>query len=144
MGRSGATRPSVGKTFPSPLGPPPEAPSPPCPFPPDTAAVPAPDPPGAGEAAPRAWQPRGDPPPSSAPPGPPFEALPVRGRTPRRHRSRRGPRRHLKAVGFDSLEWVDWFNNRWLLEPIGNVPPAESEDAYYRHREAPASEAGAN
>ncbi len=29
------------------------------------------------------------------------------------------------------LEWVDWYNNRRLLEPIGNVPPAEAETAYY-------------
>jgi len=31
-----------------------------------------------------------------------------------------------------TLEWVDWFNHRRLLEPIGNVPPAELEQAYYR------------
>jgi hypothetical protein len=35
---------------------------------------------------------------------------------------RRGPWRSLKAVEFATLEWVDWFNNRRLLEPIGNVP----------------------
>jgi putative transposase len=29
------------------------------------------------------------------------------------------------------LEWVDWFNNRRLLEPIGNIPPAEAEAHYY-------------
>lgn len=44
---------------------------------------------------------------------------------------RRGPWRSLEAVEFATLEWVDWFNNRRLLEPIGNVPPAEAEDAYY-------------
>ncbi len=44
---------------------------------------------------------------------------------------RRGPWRSLEAVAFATLEWVDWFNNRHLLEPIGNVPPAEAEDAYY-------------
>ena len=27
--------------------------------------------------------------------------------------------------------WVDWFNNRRLLEPIGNIPPAEAEERYY-------------
>jgi putative transposase len=26
---------------------------------------------------------------------------------------------------------MDWFNNRWLLEPIGNIPPAEAEGRYY-------------
>ena len=31
-----------------------------------------------------------------------------------------------------TLEWVDWFNHRRLLEPIGNIPPAEAEAAYYR------------
>ncbi len=43
----------------------------------------------------------------------------------------RGPWRNLEAVEFATLEWVDWFNNRRLLEPIGNVPPAEFEDVYY-------------
>lgn len=40
---------------------------------------------------------------------------------------RRGPWRSLKAAEFATLEWVDWFNNRRLLEPIGNIPPAEAE-----------------
>ena len=31
----------------------------------------------------------------------------------------------------EDQEWVDWFNNRRLLEPIGNIPPAEAEDAYH-------------
>ena len=44
---------------------------------------------------------------------------------------RRGPWRSFEAVEFATLEWVDWFNNRRLLEPIGNIPPAEAEDAYY-------------
>ena len=44
---------------------------------------------------------------------------------------RRGPWRSLKAVEFATLEWVDWFNTRRLLEPIGHVPPAEAETAYY-------------
>jgi transposase InsO family protein len=44
---------------------------------------------------------------------------------------RRGPWRSFEAVEFATLEWVDWFNNRRLLEPIGNVPPAEAEAAYY-------------
>jgi transposase InsO family protein len=39
---------------------------------------------------------------------------------------RRGPWRSLQAVEFATLEWVDWFNRRRLLEPIGNVPPAEA------------------
>jgi putative transposase len=42
---------------------------------------------------------------------------------------RRGPWRSLDAVEFATLEWVDWFNHRRLLEPIGYVPPAEYESA---------------
>lgn len=44
---------------------------------------------------------------------------------------RRGPWRSYEAVEFATLEWVDWFNNRRLLEPIGNIPPAEAEERYY-------------
>ena len=44
---------------------------------------------------------------------------------------RRGPWRSLEAVEFATLEWVDWFNNRRLLEPIGNIPPAEAEANFY-------------
>ena len=44
---------------------------------------------------------------------------------------RRGPWRSFEAVELATLEWVDWFNNRRLLEPIGNIPPAEAEAAYY-------------
>jgi len=44
---------------------------------------------------------------------------------------RRGPWRNFEAVEFATLEWVDWFNNRRLLEPIGNIPPAEAEQRYY-------------
>jgi transposase InsO family protein len=44
---------------------------------------------------------------------------------------RRGPWRSFEAVEFATLEWVDWFNNRRLLAPIGNIPPAEAEERYY-------------
>jgi transposase InsO family protein len=44
---------------------------------------------------------------------------------------RKGPWRHLAAVEFATLDWVDWFNARRLLEPIGYVPPAEYEAQYY-------------
>jgi transposase InsO family protein len=46
----------------------------------------------------------------------------------------RGPWRGIDDVEFATLEWVDWFNHRRLLEPIGHVPPAELEAAYYRAR----------
>jgi transposase InsO family protein len=44
---------------------------------------------------------------------------------------RRGPWRSLETVEFATLEWVDWFNHRRLLEPIGYLPPAEYEARYY-------------
>ena len=49
---------------------------------------------------------------------------------------RRGPWKSLEDVEFATLEWVDWFNARRLLEPVGNVPPAEAEMRYYAEREA--------
>lgn len=36
------------------------------------------------------------------------------------------------AVELATLEWVEWFNHRRLLEPIGNIPPAEAEEHYYK------------
>ena len=44
---------------------------------------------------------------------------------------RLGPWRNLDGVEFATLTWVDWFNTRRLLEPIGYVPPAEYEAKYY-------------
>ena len=43
---------------------------------------------------------------------------------------RRGPWRSVETVEFATLDWVDWFNHRRLLEPIGYVPPAEYEARY--------------
>ena len=48
---------------------------------------------------------------------------------------RRGPWRSFEAVELATLEWVDWFNDRRLLEPIGNLPPAAAEAAYYAQLE---------
>ena len=48
---------------------------------------------------------------------------------------RRGQWRSFEAVELATLEWVDWFNHRRLLEPIGNIPPAEAEARYYEQRE---------
>jgi len=56
--------------------------------------------------------------------------------------NRRGPWRSLEWVEFATLEWVDWFNNRRLLEPIGHVPPAEYEEVYYHSQEGPVMVAG--
>ena len=45
---------------------------------------------------------------------------------------RRGPWRSYEAVEFATLEWVDWFNHRRLMEPIGQSPAgAEAEALYY-------------
>ncbi len=44
---------------------------------------------------------------------------------------RRGPWRSFEAVEYATLEWVDWFNTCRLLEPIGNIPPAEAEANFY-------------
>lgn len=43
----------------------------------------------------------------------------------------RGPRKGLDEVEYGTLEWIDWFNHRRLLEPIGCVPPAEFEADYW-------------
>ena len=51
---------------------------------------------------------------------------------------RRGPWRKFETVEFATLQWVDWFNNKRLLEPIGNIPPAEAEARYYAQIEEPA------
>ncbi len=51
---------------------------------------------------------------------------------------RRGPWRSFEAVEFATLTWVDWFNHRRLLEPIGNIPPAEAEERYYATLDQPA------
>ncbi len=49
---------------------------------------------------------------------------------------------NVDHVEFETLDWVDWFNNRRLLEPIGNIPPAECEVLYYQSQEAPVMVAG--
>lgn len=55
---------------------------------------------------------------------------------------RRGPWRNVEAVEFATLEWVDWFNNRRILGPIGYVSPAEHEEEYYRSLQSPAKVVG--
>jgi len=55
-----------------------------------------------------------------------------------------GPWRGIDPVEYATLEWVDWFNNKRLLEPIGNIPPAEYEMMYYEQNETPAAVAGLN
>ncbi len=48
---------------------------------------------------------------------------------------RLGPWKSAGAVEWESLKWVDWFNNRRLLGPIGNIPPAEAERNFYEATE---------
>ncbi len=55
---------------------------------------------------------------------------------------RRGPWKNFEAVELATLEWVNWFNNRRLLEPIGNIPLAEFEQAYNDEVKASARVAG--
>ena len=54
------------------------------------------------------------------------------------HIRRRGPWRGIEAVELATLEWVHWFNNQRLLEPLGYVPPAEFESMYYQAQSTPA------
>jgi len=54
---------------------------------------------------------------------------------------RRGPWKNLDDVEYATLEWVDWFNHRRILEPIGDIPPAEYEANYHR-QQSPADTAG--
>lgn len=52
--------------------------------------------------------------------------------------NKRGPWKHRQAVEFATLAWVDWFNNRRLLQPIGNIPPVELEQMYYLDKQGQA------
>ena len=54
---------------------------------------------------------------------------------------RQGPWKGLDDVEYATLEWIDWFNHRRILEPIGDIPPAEYEANYYRQT-SPADTAG--
>ena len=48
---------------------------------------------------------------------------------------RQAPWKSFEAVEMATLSWVDWFNHRRLMEPIGNIPPAEAEARYYAMQE---------
>ena len=43
---------------------------------------------------------------------------------------KRGPWKNLDDVEYATLEWIDWYNHRRLLGPIGDIPPAEKEQQY--------------
>ncbi|MCP4904799.1 MAG: hypothetical protein GY910_07445 [bacterium] len=53
-----------------------------------------------------------------------------------------GPWKGLEEVEFAVLEWVDWFNNRRLFEPIAEIPSAEFEAMHCEGQEGRAKEAG--
>ena len=57
---------------------------------------------------------------------------------------RRDPDRMLEDVEFATLDWVSWYNERRLLEPIGYIPPVEFEQVYYRNQTTLAMVAGVN
>ncbi len=50
--------------------------------------------------------------------------------------NKQSPWKHRQAVEFATLAWVDWFNNRRLLEPIGNIPPIDLEQIYYQDKQS--------
>ena len=53
-----------------------------------------------------------------------------------------GPWKGVEQVELKTLDWVDWYNNRRLFEPLGYVPPAEYEALYYQAEEGPAMTVG--
>ena len=55
-----------------------------------------------------------------------------------------GPWKNAGHVEFETLDWVDWFNSRRLLQPIGYVPPDEFERIHYQNQEHMAMVAGLN
>jgi transposase InsO family protein len=55
-----------------------------------------------------------------------------------------GPWRGLEDVEIATLEWIWWFNERRLLEPLDYLPPAEYEDAFYHREEAQVVDAALN
>ena len=50
---------------------------------------------------------------------------------------RLGPWKGVEDVEFATLDWVAWFNTKRLLEPLGDVPPVEFEEAFYRQNGMP-------
>ncbi len=55
---------------------------------------------------------------------------------------REGPWKGLDDVEFATLDWVYWHNEKRLLEPIGDIPPAEFEQMYYKNQPSGLDEAG--
>jgi transposase InsO family protein len=55
---------------------------------------------------------------------------------------KKSPWKTYDAVEYATLDWISWFNTKRLLEPIGNIPPAEYENLYYTQEKSPAISAG--
>ncbi len=55
-----------------------------------------------------------------------------------------GPWKSIEDVEFATASWVEWFNKRRLLGPIGHVPPAEYEAMYYQQQTAGTEAASVN
>ena len=68
-----------------------------------------------------------------------MKAIVLRGPTANQPVDQRLPRQRLR-----DQKRVDWFNNRRVLEPIGDIPPVELERLYYGAHTAPAMVAGVN
>ena len=47
---------------------------------------------------------------------------------------KQAPWKDRDQVEYATLEYVDWFNHRRLLEPIGHIPPAEKEANYHQQQ----------
>jgi putative transposase len=57
---------------------------------------------------------------------------------------RRSSWRTIEQVELETLDWVDWYNNRRLMEPLGYISPAEFESMYYEREEGSAVATGLN
>jgi len=55
---------------------------------------------------------------------------------------KKGPWKTFDAVEYATLDWISWFNTKRLLQPIGNIPPAENEKLYYTQEMSPAQLVG--
>jgi len=48
---------------------------------------------------------------------------------------KKGPWKTVEALEWETLNWVHWFNQTRLLEPIGHIPPAEFEALHERSQQ---------
>jgi putative transposase len=55
-----------------------------------------------------------------------------------------GPGRGLEQIELENLDWVDWYNNRRIMAPLGDIPPERFESMYHEQVEGSAVAAGLN